>query len=51
MTAQAFASARDDVARRPGLTGPGRRAALTALSDEWLTAGFATATASSLEPS
>lgn len=36
MEAQEFASARNEVARRPGLDGPGRRAALTALTDEWL---------------
>ncbi|MCX6432955.1 MAG: [protein-PII] uridylyltransferase [Actinobacteria bacterium] len=45
-----FASARDELARRPGLDGPGRRAALTSLADEWLTQGFATATASVGDP-
>ncbi len=45
-----FPAARDELARRPGLTGPGRRAALTALTDEWLTAGFATATSGEKEP-
>ena len=36
MEAQEFASTRQAIARRPGLDGPGRRAALTQLSDEWL---------------
>lgn len=31
-----FASVRSDLARRPGLDGPGRRAAMTASADEWL---------------
>ena len=31
-----FASLRSDLARRPGLDGPGRRAAMTASADEWL---------------
>jgi [protein-PII] uridylyltransferase len=46
----AFASARDELARRPGLTGPGRRAALTTLSDEWLQEGFAAATRTASDP-
>ncbi len=45
-----FASARDELARRPGLDGPGRRAALTSLADDWLTQGFATATATASDP-
>ena len=50
MEPQEFASARNEVARRPGLTGPGRRAALTALTDAWLTEGFATAMSSVTDP-
>ena len=45
-----FASARDELASRPGLHGPGRRAALTSLADEWLTESFATATATASDP-
>jgi [protein-PII] uridylyltransferase len=45
-----FAAARQDVARRPGLTGPGRRAALTSMTDEWLGAMFAAATATAVDP-
>ena len=45
-----FPAARDELARRPGLTGPGRRAALTSLTDEWLTAGFTAATAAETDP-
>jgi [protein-PII] uridylyltransferase len=45
-----FPAARDELARRPGLTGPGRRAALTSLTDEWLSAGFAAATAAEKDP-
>jgi [protein-PII] uridylyltransferase len=45
-----FASARDELVRRPGLSGPGRRAALTTLTDEWLVGGFATATAAVNDP-
>ncbi len=44
MDATLFASARDELVRRPGLSGPGRRAALTTLTDEWLASGFAAAT-------
>lgn len=36
MEAQEFTSSRQAIARRPGLDGPGRRAALTDLSDTWL---------------
>ena len=45
-----FPAARDELARRPGLTGPGRRAALTSLTDEWLSAGFAAAMAAEKDP-
>ena len=45
-----FPSARNAVARRPGLSGPGRRAALTALTDEWLTGLFGAATATASDP-
>jgi [protein-PII] uridylyltransferase len=47
---QEFASARNEVACRPGLTGPGRRAALTELTDEWLAEVFAGAMASVNDP-
>ena len=36
MEPREFASMRNEVARRPGLDGPGRRAALTDLTDAWL---------------
>ena len=39
-----FAEARLDLVRRPGLDGPGRRAALTQSADEWLADLFAQAT-------
>jgi [protein-PII] uridylyltransferase len=45
-----FAALREDIARRPGLVGPGRRAALVALTDEWLAGGFANATATVTDP-
>lgn len=40
MEAQEFTSSRQAIARRPGLDGPGRRAALTDLSDAWLSELF-----------
>lgn len=36
MEPREYVSLRAEAVRRPGLTGPGRRAALTALTDEWL---------------
>ncbi len=45
-----YSAARQDIARRPGLSGPGRRAALSALTDEWLSGLFDTATASASDP-
>ena len=42
-----FASVRSDLARRPGLDGPGRRAAMTASADEWLRELFAMAVGNS----
>ncbi len=45
-----FPSARNEVARRPGLSGPGRRAALTDLTDRWLLGLFAAATATVKDP-
>ena len=50
MEARDYAAARNEVARRPGLSGPGRRAALTALTDQWLGEGFAAATAGTRDP-
>ena len=50
VTAQASASAREEIARRPGLSGPGRRAALTELTDDWLGRLFAEASASTSDP-
>jgi len=50
VTAQAFASARDEIARRPGLSGPGRRAALTELTDDWLSGLFTEAVSTSADP-
>jgi [protein-PII] uridylyltransferase len=47
---QEFASARNEVARRPGLSGPGRRAALTALTDDWLAGRFDKAAAATADP-
>ncbi len=43
MEAQEFTSSRQVIARRPGLDGPGRRAALTELSDAWLSELFSNA--------
>ena len=43
MEPREFASMRNEVARRPGLKGPGRRAALTTLTDDWLQELFAQA--------
>lgn len=45
-----FPSARNEVARRPGLSGPGRRAALTSLTDDWLNGLFTGATATAKDP-
>ena len=45
-----FSSAREELARRPGLDGPGRRTALTSLTDDWLAQGFATATSTASDP-
>ena len=45
-----FSSARNEVARRPGFSGPGRRAALTELTDRWLLGLFAAATATAKDP-
>lgn len=50
MEPQEFISARDEVARRPGLDGPGRRAALTALTDQWLGTLFQRAQVSVSQP-
>lgn len=51
MTAAAdFAAARREIARRPGLSGPGRRAALTDLTDAWLQDVFAEAVRPVTEP-
>lgn len=50
VTAQAYASAREEIARRPGLTGPGRRAALTELTDDWLGGLFAAGITSTPDP-
>lgn len=40
MESREYASLRAEAVRRPGLTGPGRRAALSALTDEWLVSLF-----------
>ena len=45
-----YAAARQDIARRPGLTGPGRRAALSALADQWLAGLFADAVLPASDP-
>ncbi|MDO8307369.1 MAG: [protein-PII] uridylyltransferase [Actinomycetota bacterium] len=45
-----FASARNELVRRPGLSGPGRRAAMTALTDQWLGGLFTAATATAKDP-
>lgn len=50
LASTSFPAARDELARRPGLTGPGRRDALTSLTDEWLVGVFATATVSVKDP-
>ena len=50
MEAQEFTSSRQAIARRPGLDGPGRRAALTELSDDWLTELFTRADALVSQP-
>jgi len=47
---QEFSSARTEIARRPGLDGPGRRAALTKLTDTWLQELFAGADALVSQP-
>lgn len=46
MEPREFASMRNEVARRPGLDGPGRRAALSDATDEWLRELFEPARAS-----
>lgn len=50
LTGADFPSARNEVARRPGLSGPRRRAALTELTDKWLLGLFAAATATVKDP-
>ena len=50
MEPQEFASVRSEVARRPGLDGPGRRAALTEASDAWVQELFARACAATSQP-
>ena len=50
MEPREFASMRTEVARRPGLDGPGRRAALTGVTDAWLQELFAQARASTAQP-
>jgi [protein-PII] uridylyltransferase len=45
-----FAVEREALARRPGLTGPGRRAALTSLTDGWLAARFHEAVVAATDP-
>jgi len=49
MEPREFASMRNEVARRPGLDGPGRRAALTDLTDAWLQELFVQARASAAQ--
>lgn len=50
MDPQEYASARSDIARRSGLTGPERRAAMTSLTDTWLQGLFASAMMSERDP-
>ncbi len=50
MDPQEFASQRNDVVRRPGLDGPGRRAALTQATDAWLQEVFASAVSDAADP-
>ncbi len=50
MEPREFASMRNEVVRRPGLDGPGRRAALTDATDAWLQELFAKAQESTAQP-
>ena len=50
MEPQEFASVRNEVARRPGLDGPGRRAALTEATDAWVQELFSRACAATSQP-
>lgn len=50
MEPREYVSLRAEAVRRPGLTGPGRRAALTALTDEWLGGLFQTTQAAVSSP-
>ena len=50
MEPQEFASVRNEVARRPGLDGPGRRAALTEVTDAWVQELFPRACAATSQP-
>lgn len=50
MEPREFASMRIEVARRPGLDGPGRRAALAEVTDAWMQELFAQARASTAQP-
>jgi [protein-PII] uridylyltransferase len=49
MEPREFSSVRNEVARRPGLDGPGRRAALTELTDGWLVELFQRALSSTAQ--
>lgn len=50
LASTAFPAAREELARRPGLSGPGRRAGLTELTDRWLADLYASATAGAKDP-
>jgi [protein-PII] uridylyltransferase len=50
VTSTAYAAAREELARRPGLNGSGRRAALTALTDGWIGESFAAAITAVTDP-
>ncbi|MEI6361503.1 MAG: [protein-PII] uridylyltransferase [Actinomycetes bacterium] len=50
VTSSAYAAAREELARRPGLNGSGRRAALTSITDAWLAEAFSAAITSVTDP-
>jgi [protein-PII] uridylyltransferase len=50
VSSAAYAAAREELTRRPGLDGSGRRAALTSMTDAWLAEGFSAAIASVTDP-
>ena len=50
VTSTSYVAAREELARRPGLNGSGRRSALTSMTDAWLAEAFSSAVTSVSDP-